>query len=624
MSKSATPPKGIHNRDMYITPAPIIRKMIAGLRTEFRDNESKTLYILDPAAGTGAILDAIQSKFKDGYGVKPALYACEIVEDLVATLEGKGYPVMARDFLTYQPTLKFTHIIMNPPFSLAAKFIVHAWEILAEGGTLVSVLPASIKKQNDTNEFQAMRLITDFGKVEDLGSPFKSAERATDEPCILVTLAKNTSGAKLDFDVDNDYTDKQYEQVFTAPEMAMMPTGFIAKKLACYNAALQEFANYRASHRKMVALLEEFEHDFRYGTDGDRGRHRDETILTAAQSQMDDRSAFNAFYTYTTEAAWNGILEHPEFQRAMTTQAKKMIDNFRRSRNRVDFNEANIKSMFMALVAKSDDLLKQCVFDAFDTLTQFHWGNRCHVEGWKHNSRWMVSPHCIVPYGMDTRFGGSPSLRYYDELNDIDKGLCTLMKLPVDALNVYKCPHCNEDRHITFFGWDERNFETMKPNRAVCGKCKGEFPYLRGIVETIRNRENYNSWGQLCLSHFFEIRYFKKGTIHLRFRDKAVWQKLNYTASKLRGWLPDGVQPWHVVWKPKRKAKPDPYKGYNPIYSGDKDDRASDEFTIEIDLRLPEPRTNTGDKKAPARRNGNGHDSTAQESPQAELALVME
>lgn len=618
------------NKDCYFSPPPLVSKIIAasGIDHDRRDDDDEHFgfgsgrYVLDPGAGNGAILDALQKRFEHAYHKKPVLYACEIEPDLAKILEGKGYPVLASDFLAYTPTLKFNYILMNPPFSLAAKFIIHAFEILSDGGVLVSVLPTSIKKQTNSFEFQAMRLIADYGEITDLGTPFaKGAERRTDEPCILVTLKKRVNGEKLEFNVENDYADKKYQESFAAPEMGMMPNGFLAKKLACYNALLQEFATYRQSHKKMVELLEEFEHDYQYSSVGDRGRDRDDTILNAAQSKMADAESFNAFFIHLTEAAWNGVLEHPEFQRSMTTRAKQQIDDFRKSRNRVDFNAANIKSMFMALVAKSDDLLKQCVFDAFDNLTGYYWGNRVHVEGWKHNSQWMVSPHCIVPWGIDTRWGGELQLSYSgrDKLSDIDKGLCTLMGLPVSAVSVYECPHCKASE-FSVFGQDEGHFDTMKPSRAVCNKCKGEFPYIRSIASALEHDMGLHAGPGTCHSHFFDLRYYKKGTIHLRFRDKDVWQKLNYTASKLRGWLPDGTQPWHIVWKPKPKpANANPYKGYNPVYSGDRDERGSDEFVAEIDLKLPAPSTASTTPTQAAKRA-----KSSKVQNQAALALEVE
>lgn len=54
-------------------------------------------------------------------------------------LKLKGYNLVGDDFLEYQPTEKYDSIIMNPPFSDEQNHIRHAYEMLADGGTLVSI-----------------------------------------------------------------------------------------------------------------------------------------------------------------------------------------------------------------------------------------------------------------------------------------------------------------------------------------------------------------------------------------------------------------------------------------------------------------------------------------------------
>ena len=41
-------------------------------------------------------------------------------------------------------------------------------------------------------------------------------------------------------------------------------------------------------------------------------------------------------------------------------------------------------------------------------------------------------------------------------------------------------------------------------------------------------------------STYFEIRFFKKGTLHLIFKDEFLWQEFNYRAAKYKGFpLPE-------------------------------------------------------------------------------------
>jgi hypothetical protein len=40
-------------------------------------------------------------------------------------------------------------------------------------------------------------------------------------------------------------------------------------------------------------------------------------------------------------------------------------------------------------------------------------------------------------------------------------------------------------------------------------------------------------------STFFKMRYFKKGTLHLEFKDADLWERFNITAAKGKNWLPE-------------------------------------------------------------------------------------
>lgn len=94
----------IFDTEYFPTPREVISQMIA----PYRKNISKK-QILEPSAGTGSILDYLA----DSYGYKAPkanMYACEINPELVMVLQGKGYKILADDFLSYKPS--HTHLIL--------------------------------------------------------------------------------------------------------------------------------------------------------------------------------------------------------------------------------------------------------------------------------------------------------------------------------------------------------------------------------------------------------------------------------------------------------------------------------------------------------------------------------
>lgn len=117
---------------LFVSPDPVCRQM-ADL-AELNDSDR----ILEPEAGTGAILRAIREAVP--------LARCDAVEintALVAHLQAAfpGVNVRCGDFLEYQPENLYSKILMNPPFQHAQdiRHIQHALTLLESGGILTAV-----------------------------------------------------------------------------------------------------------------------------------------------------------------------------------------------------------------------------------------------------------------------------------------------------------------------------------------------------------------------------------------------------------------------------------------------------------------------------------------------------
>lgn len=94
---------------------------------------------LEPSAGTGGLAD---------YMPKDRTLCIEVSALHCKVLEGKRHRVVCRDFLGVSGEVgPFDRIVMNPPFSDGRwqAHLEHAAEMLADGGRLVAVLPASAK-----------------------------------------------------------------------------------------------------------------------------------------------------------------------------------------------------------------------------------------------------------------------------------------------------------------------------------------------------------------------------------------------------------------------------------------------------------------------------------------------
>ena len=93
---------------------------------------------LEPSAGIGNLADLMP---------RGSTHCIEISELHASILRSKGHSVTVADFLQAPTDPKFDRIVMNPPFSAGRwqAHLEHASRLLAAGGRIVAILPASAR-----------------------------------------------------------------------------------------------------------------------------------------------------------------------------------------------------------------------------------------------------------------------------------------------------------------------------------------------------------------------------------------------------------------------------------------------------------------------------------------------
>lgn len=174
----------------FPTPPEIIERMIEAARLEDGD------LILDPSAGNGAILDAVNlhgAKSNKAFNIM----AVEIRPSLCDILQLKGYAHQCSDFLdvnVWSQLGQFSVILMNPPFENFQDIdhVMRAGTILLKHGTLVAIMSESTftstyRKPRVFREWLAKRA----GIIESLpANSFKGIDsfRQTGVACRMVTI----------------------------------------------------------------------------------------------------------------------------------------------------------------------------------------------------------------------------------------------------------------------------------------------------------------------------------------------------------------------------------------------------------------------------------------------------
>jgi hypothetical protein len=128
-----------HAHEYYATPEWAVRRLL--------EHRKLHGHILDPTAGSGAILKAIRN-----FGYSNPMTAVEIRREEEEKLKEYG-EVFITDFLKWQPQQKYDTIITNPPFNIAKEIIMKCHEIRAEKGQIIMLLKTAHLETGDRYNF---------------------------------------------------------------------------------------------------------------------------------------------------------------------------------------------------------------------------------------------------------------------------------------------------------------------------------------------------------------------------------------------------------------------------------------------------------------------------------------
>lgn len=489
------------HEEFYPTPPSLAAKLVSGIK-------GKNLSILDPSAGSGNLLDAVLTNLKN---YTPKLYAIEPVPELQTILQGKKHRLIGTDFLTYKGDYLFDYIIMNPPFSDGDKHLLRAWDIMSNGEIRCILPKAMLENTYSASRKLLLDIISQHGSVEDVGSPFRDAERKTPVECVIVKLTKIDKSRKIKFEFENDTTPEINinEEVFTNQ---VMRNDLVGNMILQFDNAKDAFVDFIKAFQKLKF----------YGTGlADTARIALNSIAMANHSSLyihenvSANGAYNEFIDEVKGSMWRSMLGKTNVDKYMTVEVRKNFQEFTKQQGFMEFTHENVNSLVSMIFENRHNIMKAAIEHVFDVFTKYYEDNRCHIEGWKTNSAWKVNRTVILPYYVEMGYGlnFSPNHRKYDEYADIERVMC----------------------YISGISYDELTKPVPKDYQYNTGEHEKEYKYISLSTAIKRTRYGDNGWQR---SHFFEFRCFKKQTIHIRFRDEWLWNEFNRMACDARNWLP--------------------------------------------------------------------------------------
>lgn len=487
------------NENFFPTPTALIDRMLEPLSHAYSGHRGLPYQsILEPSAGKGDIIDRLVER----YEVKRTEVSCiEIEPELTMVLNGKGYRLIDTDFLRYDQRYVFDLVVMNPPFDTGAEHLLKAWEVLHHGD-IVCLLNAETICNPYTAKRQLLAgIVEQHGRFELAGPAFKNAERPTDVEIAIVWLHKDRGDNSIGFDADNmshDY--RQYEEAFSASEIA--PSNIIQSLVAQYTQAAD-----------LLVQIGQLQSKYRYYTQGIKADYEGAKGKRDYEIDKADRTLNEQLDALKTEF-WRYVFNKTRIGRITTSNFQRTFEEFITQTSSISFTVENVMLVLQKFFFDRNDIMLQCVLEVFDKATAYHEKNVVHTEGWKTNKSWRIAPKIIMPWGIafDPKYGqGYWSFHYgreSDFYSDLDKALCFLSGRQLDQI--------------------------MTTGEAI-NRRTGELNSGRFGVGLIgpRHDEPFDST-------FFTIRIFKKGTVHLIFKDADLLAQFNRVAAQGKKWVGAG------------------------------------------------------------------------------------
>jgi hypothetical protein len=466
----------------YPTPKSLVDKMVAPWAKEFREHRylsGKNLF-LEPEAGKGDIVDYLI----EAYNVKASDFSCiELNEELCMILHEKGYRVIDHDFLQYDGKQWFNFIIMNPPFKAGAEHLLKAWDILQEGKIVCVLNAETIRNPNIYDRSRLLELIAAHGRYEYVQDAFKDAQHTSNVEVAIVWLEKTCSESTINFEGtfarDGKLDDQEYTENFLTNRNIIKS---LVEQFESAQRALLEVHRYKAQYRFYIKQV---------------ARDTSDSAVKDLNESLDNLK----------KLFWDYIFAKTEIGKKITSKFQEKFRQFFAQSSSLSFTFENIIQILETFVLNEKEILKECLINVFDKATSYHEDNKIYSEGWKTNKSYRATRKIIIPNCVEFTKWGSWRNHYYhnDFLYDIDKVMCFLSGKSLESTHT--------------------------------------------LIQAVRDRMNQlndNAFGLSYTNWFestnFRIKFFKKGTMHIFFKDEDLWNQFNIKAAEGKNWLGGGFE----------------------------------------------------------------------------------
>lgn len=401
--------------------------------------------------------------------------ACENNPDLRLILAAKC-SLIGDDFLkvTSEQVSHIDYIVMNPPFNADEKHILHAYNIAPAGCKIIALCNLNtVKNTYSASRKELLNIVESCGSFEDLGQCFDSAERKTGVEVACIKIQKEGASYKQEF--EGFFMEEEPEQAEGQ-----------AAGLMSYNS-IRDLVHRYITGVKIYDEFLEIEARLNKATDifytSKLSHHISENGMPKTR---------NEYKKALQKSAWLYVFSLMDMKRTATQGLREDINKFVETQSQIPFTMKNIFRMLEIVIGTTEQRMDKALLEVFEKLTKHYNENRYNVEGWKTNSHYLVNQRFIFPNGCH---------------------LCRYMKT-IDVHSSYS--------------------ETLMDfEKALCFITGENHDNIKSIYHSYRYHPEAGVWYD---SHFFRVRFYKKGTVHCEFKSEELWARFNQRIAKIKGY----------------------------------------------------------------------------------------
>lgn len=406
------------------------------------------------------------------------------------------------NFLTFASRKEYDLIVMNPPFADGDAHLLKAIQLQERsGGAIRCLLNAETIRNPYTNRRRALveKLQALNAEITYEDGAFLTGERKTGVSVAIIKIliprpereseifTRMKKAAELEEATMEDITD-------------LAVSDFIKQIVTMYNVEVDAgIALIREYIAMKPRILDSFD------CSGHLGDYATLTLVVGSKDRMyrSDIPSINEYVRLTRKKYWEALFKNPKFTGKLTSNLRTKYQQLVGNMVDYDFTEFNIQQIALQMNAEMNQGIQDTIVALFDRMTEKHsWYPECeknthYFDGWKTNKAHKIGSKVILPVN----------------------GMFSTYSWERDTFSVDKATSTISDIEKVFDYLDGNMTTTVDLRWVLSQACEN------GVTKNIHCK-------------YFDVTLYKKGTMHLKFRNQELVDRFNIYCCRKKNWLP--------------------------------------------------------------------------------------